>query len=190
MANLIIQVHDIEDAPKRFHLEAGAEWWASTRPVPDEPPATLLAPLALDFEAYRLGKRLLFRGDLRGRFGLACGRCAEQYEQTIDEHIELMLEPNLDRQLERDAGIELDPEELGIGRYIGDELDFEPVLVETLLLSWPMQPRCTEGCRGLCPACGMNRNREDCSCDPEAAGRAFSGLGALLERTQRDDTDG
>jgi uncharacterized protein len=190
MASLTIQVHDVEAAPKPFHLEAGAEWWATAQPVPDEPPVVLLAPLVLDFEGYALGKRLLFRGNLRGRFELVCGRCADPYEQVIDERIELMLEPNLDPEAERDAGLELDPEELGVGRYLGDELDFEPVLVETLLLSWPMQPRCTEGCRGLCPACGVNRNREDCSCDPEAAGRVFSGLGALLDRTRRDDTDG
>jgi len=190
MANLSIQVHSVEDSPQPFHLEAGADWWQVARPVPEQPPAVLLAPLVLDLEGYRLGRRLLFRGHLRGRFELICGRCTEPYTQSVDEPIELILEPHPDaRALPGDAGIELDPDELGVGRYVGDELDFEPVLVETLLLSWPMQPRCTEGCQGLCPTCGVNRNREQCVCDAEASTRPFSGLGALLQRTQRGDTD-
>ena len=190
MANLSIQVHSVEESPQPFRLEAGAEWWQTAQPVPEEPPVGLLAPLVLDLEGYRLGKRLLFRGNLRGRFELICGFCADPYAQTLDERIELILEPNMDPEAAPDAPIELDPEELGVGRYVGEELDFEPVLVETLLLSWPMQPRCTEGCRGLCPACGSNRNREECSCDPEAATRPFSGLGVLRERTRRGSTDG
>jgi uncharacterized protein len=189
MANLSIQVHSVEDSPQPFHLEAGGEWWQTAQPVPEEPPVRLLEPLTLDLEGYRLGNRLLFRGDLRGRFELTCGFCAEPFAHGIQERIELILEPNLDPEADPDAGLELDPEELGVGRYVGEELDFAPVLAETLLLSWPMQPRCTEGCQGLCPACGANRNREACTCDPDAAARPFSGLGALLERTRQGDSD-
>lgn len=189
MTSLTIPVHSVEDAPTPFRLQAGREWWETARPVPDEPPVVFLDPLVLDLEGYRLGNRLLFRGNLQGRFELVCGRCTEPYAQPVDERIELILEPNLNPEADRDGPIELDPEELGVGRYVGDELDFEPVLVETLLLSWPMQPRCTESCKGLCPVCGTNRNREECSCDPEAGARAFSGLSTLLTRT-RTGADG
>jgi uncharacterized protein len=31
-----------------------------------------------------------------------------------------------------------------------------------------MRPLCDEGCRGLCPGCGGNRNRGECDC-PEGS---------------------
>ena len=35
---------------------------------------------------------------------------------------------------------------------------------EQFYLALPMKPLCREDCRGLCPVCGINRNRETCSC--------------------------
>ena len=47
----------------------------------------------------------------------------------------------------------------------------ESVVEEHLLLSLPMQPLCSEDCKGLCTGCGANRNHQDCAC-PEGAGRS------------------
>jgi uncharacterized protein len=45
-----------------------------------------------------------------------------------------------------------------------------------LLLSLPTRPLCREDCRGLCPHCGINLNRESCGCREE---RLDSRLAAL-----------
>ncbi len=92
---------------------------------------------------------------------------------------------NFDQTLE--PGIDLDPEDLEIGRYSGEELDFEPVLRDLLLLSWPMAPRCAEDCPGLCPVCGENRSRRACQCDAEQANKPFAALGKLLGQS-RDES--
>ncbi|HLI15612.1 MAG TPA: DUF177 domain-containing protein [Acidimicrobiales bacterium] len=47
-----------------------------------------------------------------------------------------------------------------------DELDLEPVVHDACILNLPLAPLCREGCRGLCPACGANRNLERCGCAP------------------------
>jgi len=49
---------------------------------------------------------------------------------------------------------------------LGDELDLEPIAHDACILELPLAPLCNEGCLGLCPECGVNRNLEQCSCDP------------------------
>ena len=43
-------------------------------------------------------------------------------------------------------------------------LVLEDVAKEQVLLSLPMRAVCREDCKGLCPHCGINRNRETCDC--------------------------
>jgi len=38
---------------------------------------------------------------------------------------------------------------------------------EQFFLALPMKPLCREDCKGLCPVCGINRNRETCTCQSE-----------------------
>lgn len=46
----------------------------------------------------------------------------------------------------------------------GGRADLRAVAVEQLYLSLPLKPVCMKNCAGLCPACGANRNRIECSC--------------------------
>jgi uncharacterized protein len=46
----------------------------------------------------------------------------------------------------------------------GDQLDLEPLARDAVLLELPLAPLCREGCAGLCPTCGANRNEGTCSC--------------------------
>lgn len=182
MAELVIAVPEVQETPRAFRLEAGPAWWREARGILRDPETELVRPLVLDLQGYSLGRRLFFRGDLRGAVELPCGRCLEPYVHELAERLELLLEPLPPGAEPPEGGIELDPEELEIARYSGEELDFGVVLRELLLFTWPMQPRCAEGCLGLCPSCGANRNREACACAGDAKTRPFAGLGELLDR--------
>jgi uncharacterized protein len=43
------------------------------------------------------------------------------------------------------------------------DVDFSPLIRETIVLNEPMTVLCSETCRGLCPVCGANWNRETCN---------------------------
>ncbi|MGH9018064.1 MAG: YceD family protein [Acidimicrobiales bacterium] len=47
---------------------------------------------------------------------------------------------------------------------VNDEVDLESLVRDAVLLELPLAPLCTEGCQGLCPVCGANRNETSCSC--------------------------
>jgi len=187
MSQLQISLLEIEESPRRFRLSTDDRWWDENRAAFRDPESRQTRPFVLDLEAYRLGKRLLFRGDVSGAIELPCGRCLEPYEHVLEEHLELLLEPiaNLEARTEGppEGGIEFDAEELELGRYAGDELDFGVVLREILLFDWPLQPLCRDDCAGLCQSCGVNLNSEACSCEQPGA-RPFAALGQMLERAR------
>ena len=41
--------------------------------------------------------------------------------------------------------------------------DLEDLVHDAVLLELPIAPLCREGCRGLCPMCGINRNEKTCT---------------------------
>jgi uncharacterized protein len=185
MSRLSVRCEAVKETPRQFRLEADAAWWAKVRDLFRDPDATLSGPLVATFEAYRLGARLLFRGRVTGEISLRCSRCAEPVALKLSEPLELLLEPAQNPALIPEGGIELDPEDLELGRYAGDELDFGPVVLEILSLAWPMQPLCSESCRGLCSVCGAVRSRQACTCETRQASRPFAGLGQLLEESRK-----
>ena len=60
--------------------------------------------------------------------------------------------------------VAIDAGEAEIGFYEGDGIELNDVLREYVLLTLPMQRVCRQDCKGICPACGQNRNLKDCAC--------------------------
>lgn len=60
------------------------------------------------------------------------------------------------------------------------QLDLAELCASDILLELPTAVICDEGCKGLCPICGKNRNVEDCGCEQKPVGR-FDILRQLLE---------
>jgi uncharacterized protein len=47
---------------------------------------------------------------------------------------------------------------------------------QNVALELPVKVLCAEGCRGLCPRCGANRNRSNCACRDEAVDPRLAAL--------------
>jgi uncharacterized protein len=100
------------------------------------------------------------------------------------------------------AGIEVDASELAAeGRPAGasfdDDLDSAYVEDDVLdLAQWvrdaiaeavPASIVCREGCAGLCPICGGNRNEADCGCAPDRLDTRWAPLRELAEGLERGE---
>ena len=48
--------------------------------------------------------------------------------------------------------------------FTGHEINLGPAIWEEIVLNAPTKFVCRENCAGLCPACGVNLNRETCGC--------------------------
>jgi uncharacterized protein len=98
-----------------------------------------------DLTARRIGNELVVAGSLGVRVRFVCGRCGDAFEEEV-------VEPEFTFYGEIESGVEF--------------VDLTPDMRETILLALPAHPVCRAECRGLCPQCGVNRNRESCRCKP------------------------
>jgi uncharacterized protein len=183
MSAFHLEVVQIKETPREFRMQSDVAWWESTRASLREVEVELRRPFTLALRAHRIGRRLLCQGELSGSVALICGRCLEPYPCEFTEPVHLLLEPAVvaPGSAPPEGGIDLDPEDLEVGRYSGDTLDFSPVVREILALAWPVQPRCGESCLGLCPRCGRNRNLEACDCSERDVSGPFASLREMLQ---------
>lgn len=140
---------------------------------------TAISPGEIDF----LDADVRLRGDLRVK-GLAelrppldeirvHGRVTGSVESDCDRCLEPVV---LDASSEFDLAYlpvgwepaseetEISEEDSETGFYEGDGIELNDVIREQILLSMPLRKVCSEGCKGICPVCGQNRNVRDCGC--------------------------
>lgn len=119
------------------------------------------------------------RGVLRGASGiltisytaeygtaLSCARCLDPVRSRgsyAGEHTVL-------------EDVQSGEEEAAYALAPGGILDVGALVTADLLLSMEEVVLCREDCRGLCPKCGRNRNRENCGCDLKEADPRFDAL--------------
>ncbi|MGD0800384.1 MAG: DUF177 domain-containing protein [Terracidiphilus sp.] len=124
-------------------------------------------------------------GSFHGNFQLPCARCVEPVEMPLDADFDLIFRP-----VEADSEAterSITAPETEIGYYQGDGLLLEDVLREQVLLSLPVKTLCKPDCKGLCPRCGENRNRQACSCDVGPSDPRWEALADLRSRIESTD---
>jgi len=157
-------------------IDLGPEWFARWR---EEDPHLEFADARIT-GAVRLekhGRDVLVRGNLAGRLELACSRCLETFTAPVAADFDLLLVPGPPSATAADE--ELSPDDLDLDYYTGEIVDLESLLREQIILMLPLKPLCDETCKGLCPYCGANLNRETCTCKTDAVDSPFARLAKL-----------
>jgi uncharacterized protein len=54
--------------------------------------------------------------------------------------------------------------------YTGACVDLSIGIREAVMLNMPIAAVCDPACKGICPVCGKNRNKDSCTCKPETVG--------------------
>jgi uncharacterized protein len=109
---------------------------------------------------------------------LACGRCLESFAAPAAIDFDLLLVPGPPTADAADE--ELSLTDLDLDYYTGEKtVDLESLLREQIILMMPLKPLCDETCKGLCPRCGANLNRETCTCQTGAVNSPFARLAKL-----------
>lgn len=122
---------------------AGAVPLAALAESPDDRIACP-GPLAFNLHLAPVRGGVLVRGRLQTVVRCRCDRCLTDYDKTLLADDVCHLFTDL-------------PEPV---------VDLTAAVREDILLTFPQQCLCRPDCRGLCPACGRNRNARACSCSP------------------------
>ena len=115
----------------------------------------LISPIRCRVRARLVGQLLLVRGEIvfEGRF--SCSRCLEKFNRVVEI---------------KDFQVQIpvtNPDGL---------IDLTDKIREDIILALPYKPLCSEGCRGLCPICGINLNQGSCDCRNQSSDNPFSQL--------------
>jgi uncharacterized protein len=100
-----------------------------------------------------------------------CSRCLEPFPVPVDAAFDVMFLPaeaNVAGASRGGSDVEeVREDDLGVSFYRDETIDLGELMREQFYLALPMKPLCREDCQGLCPVCGINRNRDTCSCRSE-----------------------
>jgi uncharacterized protein len=161
-----ISVDEVPQSPKEVHFSESLDQLNQTYRQSKNRDFRFPSHLNVDLVYYRSGQDIFFSGRFDGRFTGCCGRCLEAYNFTLDTEFEFVLTPHSSKTVRRAE--ELRREDLGLSYYSTDEIDLAPLIAEQVMLALPTRPLCSDNCRGLCVSCGVNLNRETCSCSTTA----------------------
>jgi uncharacterized protein len=150
----------------------------------DDADVRVLEPVRGRIRLTRDHAGILVEGHLSTRLGLACARCLEPAEADVSVDIAEEFRPTV--YIPGGPPV-ADPEEVDPEARIDEfhVLDLGEVVRQALEVAVPLHPLCRPDCAGLCPTCGVDRNRGSCDCEPAPDPR-WETLRALLE----EETDG
>jgi len=134
----------------------------------------VVPPVQVECQFYKVNHEVVVQGRLRSALHLTCSRCAEDFEQPICVALDAIYLP-MDEVTSTRAK-ELEEGEVDVYPYTDPVIELTQMVRDKLLLSMPLQPHCTIGCKGLCPSCGVNRNVVSCQCGEERLGSPFEAL--------------
>ena len=149
--------------------------------APDREEFRVTKPVSLVGDVQKDAKKVRLTGRLQGAFECDCSRCLEAFEVPVDARLDLLFLPSAEN-VETPGGEgeqEVEEDDLGVSYYKDDEIDLGEMIREQFYLTLPMKPLCREDCQGLCPICGINRNRETCTCQAEWTDPRLEALKAL-----------
>jgi uncharacterized protein len=143
----------------------------------------LVGPVDFSTEVRKDAKKVRLVGRVRTTLEVPCSRCLDPFPIAVDAPFDLLFLP--DEAASADDEQEVREEDAGVSYYKDDVIDLGDVMREQFYLALPMKPLCKDDCRGLCPVCGVNRNRETCACKTEWVDPRMESLRDLLK-----DNDG
>jgi uncharacterized protein len=142
-------------------------------------------PIHVDAHLDKIERRVRIGARARAELSAACGRCLTVVPLDLPVEFELMLVP-ADEYADPEGAKKDTSTGPAAGSfhgkaaeedvYAGKVIDLDPLVREQLLLALPGYPVCREGCKGLCPVCGANKNDRECGCDPHVPDPRWAGL--------------
>jgi uncharacterized protein len=167
-----IYIYELSDDEKDLHYSHRDAWVQKTVAEAQESKLSKDPDFALEFRARRLQEVVFLNGELSLQLGLLCSRCANPFDQAIQSQFKYLFtrRPALNPTGSvGHAGHSTDDEDNAnaapdLEVLEKDYIELEDVLKEQIYLKIPVQPLCSESCKGVCPVCGQDRNVQPCQC--------------------------
>jgi uncharacterized protein len=135
------------------------------------------APVHAEGDYFCMGENIVFQGKMSIQLELQCSRCLQKFSF-----------PFL-KDFAEEYSRKQDEEHSDVYHFAGDTVVLDEMLQDQLLLNFPLKILCSDTCKGLCPVCGTNLNRESCSCKREQEVESRHPFAALKHLVLDDDKE-
>ena len=116
----------------------------------------------VDVAIQKSGEMYHLHADVHGILNTFCHKCLDKTTYELQSSFELIVQIGGERREEDQSSKEEEYIYLEKGEH---EVSLDESIYESLVVSIPMQILCRSDCKGLCPNCGANLNREACTCE-------------------------
>ncbi len=178
MKKLILHTEQIKDKEIFREFEAKPQVLPIIADLVKNGTCEFREPLNISVKAFKIRELYEVDGHFETQIRIGCSRCLKDFDTPLASDFALTYTrevPGLMDVLDDDE-IELKLEEIGLLYFRGEEIDLQQGIQEQVLMAIPLQPLCTEDCKGLCPQCGSNLNQNDCGCAQETRSNKFAVL--------------
>ena len=144
---------------------------------------TFPEPVRVEGKVVNMGGYVLLTETALVTYETVCARCLEPVRGTLTV--------TLEKPVAEEKGLTAlsDKENDDYVQVKDGHLDLDAPVRDEILLDFPIRFFCTEDCKGLCPGCGVNLNKEACRCKKKTVDPRFAKLAALLETLPDDEEE-
>lgn len=134
---------------------------------------TFTAPFRCIIKLRRTAQRIDVEFNLATRVELNCASCGDKTPVVLEASSFITYLPRSQMAEETDEDTDLE--------FYDEEIDLRQPVRDAFLVALPIAPMCRAGCKGLCPVCGANLNREKCNCQPQTKPSPFEDLRRMID---------
>ncbi len=179
-----ILIEQIKEDGLAFKFEKSVETFPVLAEMVANGEAKFSVPIRTALRALRIGDMIEIEGDIEASVYLPCSRCLQPFETPLKSNFAFTYMRRVadeigDCELEE---IELNAEDMGIVYFQGEKINLKDIIQEQVVMAFPLKALCIQDCKGLCPKCGADLNKDPCDCDC----RSSPGKFAILKNLKLD----
>ena len=168
------RLEDIPEEGLEADLSEAEDWLEERLRAEEKKLFRIIGPIRVHLRLFRAGRMIHVKSRLETRAELLCARCLEPFSLGLNSEFGTVLKPRPNFPLAEER--ELNREDLESDFYDGEEVNLTSFVQDQVLLTLPQKALCRDECRGLCPQCGKNLNREACQCSTALMDPRFQAL--------------
>ncbi|KMP12568.1 hypothetical protein UZ36_00430 [Candidatus Nitromaritima sp. SCGC AAA799-C22] len=158
---MVFELAEIGDEGLDFEIQQNKEHF-----VIDQEDCSLTRDVEVRGRLTYLSGDVFFEGKVCTELTLKCSRCLDPVNQSVKCNVKSHFVPQ-DGGAEASGEVELHSADIDNEVYTENRIDLTQSVRDGILLAVPAFCLCREDCQGICPRCGLNRNRESCDCSLE-----------------------
>lgn len=130
----------------------------------------IIEPIKYEGEIYKVDGAYLINANIYYKYETKCDRCFETTVKEVNSGLSAKLEDYGNQYVNNDDFKE------DIIYYKKGILNLDEYILMEVASSLPMKTLCNENCKGLCPRCGIDLNKESCNCEDDYIDPRFEKL--------------